>query len=250
MKEKGDLVELSSYVGLKEKDIVSVVGAGGKTSLLFQLAQDIKNNNGKTLLTTTTKIYLPQKEVYDFLCIGENEFSKYAKINEKVVHVYGAGVNAENKLLGLKERQLDKLVMYFDYVLIEADGAKEKQIKGWDNHEPVVYGRTTKTIGVVDIQTLGMRICKNNVHRSERFCEITHSREGESITLEHLFNVIIHPQGLFKGAKGEKILFINKAEDVYYLDKAVQLKNKIDRCCPKALDRIIIGSIKNNLYYV
>ncbi|AKL94592.1 selenium-dependent hydroxylase accessory protein YqeC [Clostridium aceticum] len=243
-------MELSGYIGLKEKDIVSVVGAGGKTSLMLQLAQDIKKNNGKVLLTTTTKIYVPQKEAYDFICIGQNEFSKYLKINKKGIYVYGSEVNTENKIIGLAEEELDNLVGYFDYTLIEADGAKKKPIKAWDDHEPVVYKGTTKTIGIIDIQTLEMRICENNVHRSEKFCKITSSQEGESITLKHLLDIIIHPQGLFKNAKGERILFVNKTDDIYYLNKAAQLKNKINKYYPKLLNKILIGSIKNKLYYV
>lgn len=242
-------MEITSYIGLKQKDIISVVGAGGKTSFMFQLAQDIKKNNGKVLLTTTTKIYVPQKEQYDFICIGEKEFSKYAHRDKKGVCVYGAKVNLENKIIGLEEKYLDKLVSKFDYAIIEADGAKKKQIKGWNDNEPVIYGGTTKTIGILDIQTVGMKICESNVHRSEQFCKIAESHQGENITLEHLLNVIFHPQGLFKNAKGEKILFINKADDSYYLNQAEQLKNKINKYCSKFLNKVVIGSIKKNLYY-
>ncbi|MCY6353786.1 selenium cofactor biosynthesis protein YqeC [Clostridium sp. ZS2-4] len=238
-------MELSSYVGLKQKDIISIVGAGGKTSFMFQLAQDIKKNKSKVLLTTTTKIYVPQKEQYDFICIGEKEFSKYADIDKKGIYVYGTKVNLENKIIGLGEKYLDKLVSKFDYVLIEADGAKKKPIKGWNDNEPVIYEGTTKTIGILDIQTVGMKICESNVHRSEQFCKITNSNQGENITLEHLLNVIFHQQGLFKNAKGEKILFINKADDSYYLNQAEQLKNEINKCCPKFLNKIVSGSIKN-----
>ncbi len=242
-------MKLLSYLELKEKDIISIVGAGGKTSLMFQLAQEIKKNDSKLLLTTTTKIYVPQKEKYDFICIGENQFSKYAKLGKKGIYVYGTEINVEDKVIGLQEEQLDDLVKYFDYTLIEADGSKMKPIKGWNDNEPVVFEKTTKTIGVLDIQVLGMKICEGNVHRIEKFCEITNSDEGKIITHDHLLNVILHPKGIFKNAKGEKILFINKVDRPYNVDKAKELVNKINTCDLKTLDKIIIGSIKNNLYY-
>lgn len=242
-------MELSSYVGLKQKDIISIVGAGGKTSFMFQLAQDIKKNNGKVLVTTSTKIYVPQKEQYDFICIGEKEFSKYADMQKKGIYIYGTKVNLENKIIGLGEKYLYNLVSKFDYTLIEADGAKKKQIKGWNENEPVIYGGTTKTIGILDIQTVGMKICESTVHRSEQFCKITNSHQGENITLEHLLNIIFHPQGLFKNDKGEKILFINKADDSYYLNQAEELKNKINKYCSRFLNKIVIGSIKSKYIY-
>ncbi|QZY54048.1 selenium cofactor biosynthesis protein YqeC [Crassaminicella profunda] len=237
-----------NYMDLKEKAIVSIVGAGGKTSLLFQLGKELKKNH-KVLLTTTTKIYVPQSHQYDFICTDENEFLKVAKKNEKGIYVYGERVNAENKLTGLKEGQLDPLVNDFNYIFIEADGAKKKQIKGWNETEPVVYGKTTKTIGILDIQALGLKVCERNVHRSEAFCKMTQLKEGENITLEALLKIIVHPEGLFKNAKGEKILFINKADELYNLDKAEQLKNEMNKFYPKFLSKMIIGSIKNNLYF-
>ncbi|MCT4606080.1 MAG: selenium cofactor biosynthesis protein YqeC [Marinisporobacter sp.] len=232
---------------LKEKDIVSIVGAGGKTSLLFYLGKKLKQNH-KVLLTTTTKIYIPQKHQYDFMCIDENEFLKVSKKNQKGIYVYGTKVNGENKLTGLKEEQLKRIRNHFDYIFIEADGAKEKQIKGWSETEPVVYGKTKKTIGVLDIQALGLKVSEKNVHRSELFCKMTELREGDPITLEALLKVIVHPKGLFKNAKGEKILLINKGDDLYHLDKAEQLKNEINKFYAKLSDKIIIGSIKNNKY--
>ncbi|MDF2839688.1 MAG: hypothetical protein K0Q99_459 [Clostridia bacterium] len=241
---------LSSHLGLKEKDIISIVGAGGKTSLMFQLAEDLKRTGGKVLLTTTTKIYAPEEGKYDFICIGENEFAKHAGSNKTGVYIYGTDVNPDHKMSGLNEEQLDKIAAHFDYVLIEADGAKMKQAKGWNDFEPVVYSGTVKTIGVIDIQAVGMRICECNVHRSERFCSITHSKEGEHVTLEHLLSVIVHQQGLFKNAKGEKILFINKADDVYYLNLAEQLRSEVYKWCANDIHKIVIGSIKNNQYYI
>lgn len=247
--EKDELMKLSNAIGLKEKDILSIVGAGGKTSLMFQIAQDTREDN-KVLVTTTTKIYLPHKDGVDFIGIGENEFFKYVKTKKKGIHVYGMEVDADNKMVGINEGHLDAVGTHFDYVLIEADGAKEKEIKGWRENEPVIYRGTTKTIGILSIQALGKHIWENNVHRSKEFCKISNGQEGEIITLEHLFNMIVHPQGLFKNAKGEKILFINKSDDMYYLDRAAALRNKVYSCGSKTLNRIIVGSIANNLYDV
>lgn len=235
-------MNLSNSIGLKHGDVISIVGAGGKTTLMFRLAKEIKNNNANVLVTTTTKIYLPSEEEADIICIGEDNFSE-CEIDKTGIYVYGLGVNSENKVIGLGEEHLDRLVTCFDYTIIEADGSKCKPLKGWNNNEPVVYKGTTKTIGVLDIQTLGMEISDTNIHRVEEFSKLTHGQPGEKITVDHLLRLIIHPMGLFKNNKGEKILFINKADDSYHRNNAMKLVNEIQKEYKGFLDRIVIGSL-------
>ena len=150
----------------------------------------------------------------------------------------------ENKILGLSAKQLDELAPYFDYILIEADGAKEKQLKGWNEFEPVIYEKTTKTVGIIDIQSFGMVINEDNIHRSKIFCEITGAKQGETVKLEHLSKLIMHPQGLFKGAQGEKILYINKVEGPNDLILAKSLVKEINLNNKKLIDSVFIGSLK------
>ena len=44
---------------LKDKEIIAVYGAGGKTTLLCRLARELARRQHKVLLTTTTKIFKP-----------------------------------------------------------------------------------------------------------------------------------------------------------------------------------------------
>ncbi|MPW26093.1 putative selenium-dependent hydroxylase accessory protein YqeC [Alkalibaculum sp. M08DMB] len=241
-------MKLSCCIDLNEKDIISIVGAGGKTSLMFELAQEIKKQKSKILTTTTTKIYVPTKEKYDYIFLNDKLIFKSLISDKKGIYVYGKTINTEGKIIGLSEDQLNSVLGYFDYMLIEADGANEKSLKGWNSTEPVIYSATTKTIGLLDIQSLGMTICENSIHRFEEFCKITTSNKGEKITLDHLLKLIIHPQGLFKNSKGEKILFINKADNLHHLNMAMQLINSKIISCANIVDKIIVGSIKNKNY--
>lgn len=239
---------LSDYIGLKKKEIISFVGAGGKTTMMFKLARELKANN-KVLVTTTTKIYIPPVNKYDFICTDKENFFKYYTMKDNGIYILGLGVNEENKILGVSTKELDELVSYFDYILIEADGAREKQLKGWNEFEPVIYGKTTKTVGIIDIQSCGILINENNIHRSKIFCEITGAKEGQTVKIEHLFKIIMHPRGLFKGAQGQKILYINKIEDPNHLILARLLVVKINFKNKKLLNKVFIGSLKINVYF-
>lgn len=238
-------MELKDLLGLRKGDVISIVGAGGKTTLMYSLAEELRAEN-KVLVTTTTKIYMPEKEYYDFLIIGKDGYDKFNKGNG--VYVHGKSVRNENKVSGLDENVIDGEISFFDYILIEADGSKRKPIKGWNETEPVLIGKTTKTIGIISIEVIGREINEYNVHRVEKFMEITNSKKNESITIEHLTSLIFHDKGLFKGSKGEKILFINKIEGHNEATLAYKLLNCIREKNKNCIDKIIIGSLKRKEY--
>jgi probable selenium-dependent hydroxylase accessory protein YqeC len=47
---------------LTEGGVVSIVGAGGKTSLMFRIARELSQAGESVLTTTTTKILMPGKD--------------------------------------------------------------------------------------------------------------------------------------------------------------------------------------------
>ena len=237
-------MKLSNYIRVDKKDVICLVGAGGKTTMMFKLAKELRHS--KVLVTTTTKIYIPSKDKYDFICTDSERLHNYNSIKENGIYILGNGVNEENKILGLNEKQLNELTPHFDYILIEADGSKEKQLKGWSEFEPVIYSKTTKTIGIIDIQSIGIVVSEDKVHRSKIFCEITGTHQGDIVKLEHLTKLIMHPQGLFKGAQGEKILYINKVEEPEQLVLAKLLACEVNLNNHGIVNRVVIGSLKTN----
>ncbi|MGK0465159.1 MAG: putative selenium-dependent hydroxylase accessory protein YqeC [Clostridium sp.] len=238
----GDAMKLSNCLELKKSDIISIVGAGGKTTMMFKVAEELRRSN-KVLVTTTTKIYVPLEDKYDFICTDSEMMSRYVHMKENGIYILGSGLNGANKILGLSEKELDELVPYFDYIIIEADGSKKKRLKGWSEFEPVIYKKTTKTIGIIDIQAFGMVISEDNIHRSKIFCELTGAKQRELVSIEHLFNIIINPLGLFKAALGEKILYINKVEGPSDMTLAKSLANKVNSNDKKIIDKVSIGSL-------
>ncbi len=243
----GDAMKLIENFVLKNKDIISIVGAGGKTTMMFKIAGELRGFN-KVLVTTTTKIYIPLEDKYDFICTDSECLHEYIDMKENGIYILGSGVNSENKILGLSCKQIEELAPHFDYILIEADGAKEKSLKGWNEFEPVIYGKTTKTIGIIDIQSVGMVINEEHVHRSEIFREIAGASQGETVKLQHLCNLILHPRGLFKGAEGQRILYINKVESPNDMIVAKSLVKQVNLANMGLLDNVVIGSLKTDIY--
>lgn len=190
------------------KAVVSIVGAGGKTTLMFSLAQKLKSEH-KILVTTTTKIYVPKENQYDFMALGDKNFDKFNKMSQNGIYVYGSYINQESKLIGIEPSLLDNLTSYFEYVLVESDGAKQKLVKGWNFNEPVICSATTHTVGVLNLNAIGLKTNEENVHRVEEFIKITGAKPGEEINEYHLARLVFHKNGLFKSSKGRKIVFLS-----------------------------------------
>ncbi|MDF2672894.1 MAG: yqeC [Clostridiales bacterium] len=242
-------MRLNKLLDLNSWDLVSIVGAGGKTSLMFTLAEELRKEY-KLLVTTTTKIFVPEKKQYDYIAIGLEGFVEIKCSNKKGIYVYGDFINDEGKLLGISLQSLNEKFSCFDYTLVEADGSKGKPIKGWNKTEPVISNYTTKTIGVLSIEAIGKEINENNVHRVSEFLNITNAAEDGLISIENIISLIFHSKGLFKGSVGEKILFINKVEtnEQKILAKELMHYINIENGKSMLIDRIIYGSLKNREY--
>ena len=247
-------MNLIKSFNINNKDIITIVGAGGKTSLMFS-ASSLLRKNYKVLVTTTTNIYVPDEKLYDeMIMLSEIKDDNYKNIIEKSKNgVYIIGNYIENKLgenkpkiKGLNSKILDEISPYFDIVLIEGDGSKEKPLKGWKDDEPVIYNKSTKVIGVVDISSIGLEINENNIHRLDKFINIINDNKSQKVILEHLKNLALNKTGLFNGYKGEKILFINKVEKSKNNQDATLLIEKIKNENHLYINRFIYGSIFNN----
>ena len=241
---------------IKNKDIITIVGAGGKTSLMFS-ASSLLRKDYKVLVTTTTNIYVPDPEVVNFdgFCLVDNkkELESILKSDEKGVYIIGSKIinnSNKQKLKGLNFEVLDKIVPYFDIVIIEGDGSKEKPLKGWKDSEPVVYDKTNKIIGVVDITSIGLDINEDNIHRLDKFFNIINDENSQKVKIEHLKNIVLNKNGLFKISKGERILFINKAESIDDMINSTLLISKIKNEDYSFIDRFVYGSIIRNEFYI
>lgn len=214
-------------IDFTKKELICLVGAGGKTTTLFKLAKELKALDKKVLITTSTAIYYPNDEDYDKLMINSssNVFQSIEKAEKGTITIMGRDVSQDNKLLGLDKKLIEQIhnKKVFDFILVEADGAKKKPIKAPASHEPVIPNNVDKTVGVVGLDAIGKKINEKKVHRAALFCQITNSKAEETIDEKHISKLIAHSLGLFKDVpKGcKKYVLLNKVENEIRKRKAV-----------------------------
>lgn len=205
---------------------MSFVGAGGKTSLLLRLAGEVVASGRPVLVTTTTHLADPRgNEDAGFarvLLRGELEgaASTAAALpapEPGVTLLVSRARGEDGKLKGIDPSHVARLAAVWPLVLVEADGAKRLPIKAPAAHEPVVPVGTGLTAGVVGLDVLGWPMDGRTVHRPERFAAVTGCAPGAPIGWDHLVALARHPEGLFKGARGRRVVLLNKADEAPYL---------------------------------
>lgn len=228
---------------LELEDKVAIVGCGGKTTLLYKMADELKEHS--VLVTTTTKIYPPSKNEVDYTF---NQAKSARLLNQDQ---YGSGryliydrFDEHGKLMPPAPDTLKALSQRFDYTIMESDGSKGLPLKGYNQNEPCVPEFTTLTLGVATIWAVGEPVEARFVHRVKEFCAMTGAKEGMPITLEHIAKMISHPAGPFKRETKRRMLFINHLNVKAEYNRAMEL---IDRL-PKDFLRTIQYIIAGNLY--
>ena len=262
---------LEKLLNLRKKDIVTAVGSNGKTTFCLNLCKELKRKKKNIFFTTTVKI-LPVNKKYEFIDITipntENETEeKKGEVfpemeitsfllnleknlnNSNNVYVLGIYDSKIGKITSLSPKILEDISEKCDYMIIEGDGSKMKPLKGWNKTEPVYAKNTTKSVGILPINIIGDKINDVNIHRMEEFLGISGGQKNETLTLNHLYNVIIHKNGLFQYSLGEKILILNCAERDKDKENALNLAEMIQNNINFKDVKICVTSLKNREYY-
>ncbi len=189
--------------GVTRGEMVSLIGAGGKTTTLFRLAKELRDQGGKVLVTTTTKIFKPTKPHIDRLFLVDDVQALVdvcADLAAPTIIGAGCAVNQEGKLLGMPTPWLDRLnqTASFDAILVEADGAASRLLKIPADDEPVIPESCQTTVWIVAIKILGKPLTDEWVHRSARARELLGLPAEARISEEILLQLVQHEEAASK----------------------------------------------------
>lgn len=244
---------LEKLLDLKERDVVVAVGSNGKTTFCLNLCEELKKKGKTVIFSTTVKIF-PVGEEYGFVDMTyspgiKNETGERKMDEGGNVYVLGIYDRKIGKITSLPPEMLEKFSERCDYAVIEGDGSKSKPLKGWEEREPVYTVNTTKSVGIIPVNIIGEKIADKNIHRMEKFLKISEGKEGETLTLDHLYNVIVHKNGLFQYSLGEKILILNCTETGKDRENVLKLAKMIKNNADFKNVKVSAASLKERKYY-
>lgn len=197
------------YTKLQHEPCISIIGAGGKTTLLYTLGE-IFSKHKRTFLTTTTHMMLPTHLRKDQILLEANI---QTIINCSTSLLYYASPYNYPKVKGPSISFIKQTLTYCDYLCIEADGARHHDIKFAKEDEPVIPTFCDCVIQVIGIRALGKPI-KECLHRYELAIQAFSWKEDEILDIEKIIQLIKH--NFSHTSCKRKIVIINQVDTLSY----------------------------------
>ena len=234
-------------LGIGRGDVVAAVGAGGKTSLVYALAAEARDQGLRVLVTTTTHMgTLPEATTGPLFVEsdGVSDASIEAALRDHGrATILGRRVRAD-KLEGLPPERVDALAARADLVLVEADGARGRSLKAPAAHEPVVPASASILVVLAALDVLGTPAGGELVHRPEIVGRLTGLGPDEPVTEDALAACLAHPDGYPSRIRAglRAVVFLNKVEDVARDAAAERIAGRL--CPPYAA--VLAGSARGH----
>ncbi|WP_421339249.1 selenium cofactor biosynthesis protein YqeC [Aeromonas veronii] len=198
--------------------LISLCGAGGKTSTLFWLAEYFYKQGKRVLITTTTRMFLPAPSHYRELIIETDPVRQLTRCQAlpdgpTLVALFSHLDERTGKVAGPDLRQIDLLKgqQRFDLILVEADGAHHKLLKVPALHEPCIPHQSDWVIALLGGAMVGANAEPAQIHRWAELQALCGIAAGEPLDWALFDRLLSHPEGVFKGTPpgARRIWFIN-----------------------------------------
>ncbi|MBT3338763.1 MAG: putative selenium-dependent hydroxylase accessory protein YqeC [Anaerolineae bacterium] len=240
---------------------VAFVGAGGKTTALFQAAREL----APCIVTTTTHLGAWQADAADqhIIIRKPEDVNQLEEIAFSGV-ILITGEEKKERLSSPNPEQLNWLEQFCNYhslpLLIEADGARGKPLKAPKEDEPVIPEFISTVVVVAGLSGIGEG-ADENVYNSEEFAKLGKRKDeknnelmnlrgsftaeavsSKTVTAEMLANVLMHTEGGLKDIpyKARKIALLNQADT----PELQAIGGKLSKEILQKYDSVLVTSLK------
>ncbi len=245
------MVTLREALTLEKGGVVSFVGAGGKTSLMFRIAHELSSAGETVLTTTTTKILMPSKDQSPHVILSDSSgevLDKARDLIKKNLHISAASQRTDSplgKIAGFEPEVIDGIwkAGIFRWILVEADGASRRPLKAPAFYEPVIPDCSGLLIGIIGLKCIGKPLDERWVFRHKIYAEITGLKPEEPVTEESVAAALIDQNGIMKGCPShtKKIVFLNMADNQKLVESGRKIAGILCKTRIEGLKRVVIG---------
>ncbi len=184
--------------------LISVVGGGGKTSLIYRLAELLGYRGFSVGITTTTKMETnhPLSDVVTQWVVGNAPHGRslFSHDNDGLCITQFARSTGNDKLLGFSGETLDILKQDspFDIIFVEADGSAGAPVKCPGTDEPVIPKSSDGVIVVFGLSSLGKTPSDQWIHRFERYKCFPNIDISKPISVDTYSTLVRSTEGLLR----------------------------------------------------
>jgi molybdenum cofactor cytidylyltransferase len=222
-------LKLSHALRFQSPSPIALVGAGGKTTALFQLAGELSplsptdssgNARSSVIVAAATHLGVWQAARADRHLVAESDVS-LAWLENGIppgVTLVTGPLQDNNRLAGVGQDILYWLreVSFNNHIplLIEADGARQKSLKAPAEHEPPIPDWVEMAVVVAGLSGLGQPLTGENVHRPEIFARLSGLKMDAPVSSQALRCVLAHPSGGLKNIppQARRVVLLNQAD--------------------------------------
>lgn len=241
---------LTEALSIGEREVISLVGGGGKTTLMYGLGRELSSDGRGSILTTTTKILEPKPSPFriQFLSHDLGEIKKW--VAENIHRGRGLLIARERlpngKLEGIPPEWVEGLFRMEGVSIIvnEADGAAGRPLKATREGEPVVPENTTLLVPVIGIDGMGRPLDEEWVFRSAVASRLLGLPMGSRITEEVIARLMTE---LIKNRPtGARVIpVINKTDLPGGFEKAQRLAPYLRSADPSGIRRVLLCQLQH-----
>lgn len=158
--------------------VVTVVGGGGKTSLVLRLARELRAANRRVITATTTRMTLQQAARAPLTLQVHGEAVPWEALRQGLEKHGHCMLVGDETLYGGKQKGVEPTVidqiaaraadLNLAAILVEGDGSRTLPVKAPGDHEPVIPDSTTLVLTVLGLEAIGAPIDEAHAHRPER----------------------------------------------------------------------------------
>ena len=236
-------MDLVHALRLDQDTRLAIVGAGGKSSLMFKAGMQF---GVRAILSASTHL---AKEQIGFanrhIFINDPEQIQAVNISPDEVLLMTGKIIEDGRTAGLDFFTLERVKELADRLqaplLIEADGSRGLPIKAPADHEPAIPDWVNCVVTVTGLSGIGKPLTEKYVHRPGKFTALTGLRENGIISIDHIRDVLSAGEGGLKNIPpgARRIALLNQADN----DELRAMAGTIAPALLTHYDSVVISSL-------
>jgi probable selenium-dependent hydroxylase accessory protein YqeC len=201
------------------RGMICAVGAGGKKSTLYRLAEAHRAvGSGRIAYTATVTVAPPPRRLFGEPLIEQDDatLQALAEMAPCCLVAFAAPSSKPGRLGGVAPERVASLHARhgFAATLVKADGARMRLIKAPAEDEPVLPPGTATLLPVVSARAIGRPLSEAIAHRLDRVSGVTGAAPGEALAPIHVARLLVSESGaLHKAGDAAVVPIINMVDD-------------------------------------
>ena len=241
-----DIIHALRWRRSSSAQIYAFVGAGGKTTAIFQLAREMfRASSAPVFVTATTHLGIWQTSNADqHISVTDTKTLETLELKGVMLFTGKAGTERtdpvnEEVLNWLRAAAKENHIP----LLIEADGSRQLSLKAPAAHEPPIPNFSDIVVCVAGLSALGKPI-HEATHRPEIFSALTGLELNQPISPESIVHMLTHPQGGLKNIPphAQKVALLNQSET----DDTQAIGGNMAGELLRHFDSVLVGSLMSN----